>query len=141
MANSDPISTMDYVKSLVDKHMEWHSDKEVYDVPEKWVSHAREINRRATLNRQLFPKIKGDCDDYSLTYIELLMMYVPSDLLRIIVCNTEAGPHCVAGVDHQGKTYILDCNQPRVVEFGSLPYTWIKGMRYSEKGTWREIPK
>jgi predicted transglutaminase-like cysteine proteinase len=130
-----PPTTLDAVERVFRRVRDvfiWTADKEVFGKPEHWESLAHLIHAGAH-------QAKGDCDDFALTCLELLAEAgAPTDTLRIILCWTETDDyHCVAGVDHESGTWILDNRQRRVLDFPDLRgYRWEKSMRLSDAGNW-----
>jgi len=80
---------------------------------------------------------KGDCDDFCLTCAELLLRRgVQPELIRIVLVLTETKVgHLVCVCDD----WVLDNRYDYVWPWGKLPYNWLKSMRLSERGTWREV--
>lgn len=105
-------------------------DGEQFDVREDWRSHAGEIEG----------SWRDDCDGFAITCAELLIERgVPKENVKLIYCKTETGTgHLVCGVDADGDTLILDNRQRAVWGWETIRYEWLRSMRASEPGEWRE---
>lgn len=101
----DPLSLL---SRDVNRHMEYLSDTEQYGVSDKWVAGC---------------PAKGDCEDYALCKMELLlrMGYAPSRVgIMVVMDDQRQIPHAVAVVD---DNVVLDNLSKNSEPISSKPYT------------------
>lgn len=97
----------------------------------RWHDHASEVERGE--------KFTGDCEEFATTTAHVLVDagYAPKDI-RIAFVRAGAEDHLVTLVDTPEGAMSMDNLSDSVWPARQYNYTWIKTMRLSEVGTWRD---
>ena len=109
-------------------HFLYTYDSDQWGVPERWDSHADEVERGETF--------KGDCEDFGMTCIDLLLRHgIEPEHCRLATCWTETNEYHGVAVVHG---WLLDNRMRTLRPWSTVPYKWHKSMRLDKPGEWRD---
>lgn len=128
-------SIVNTTKNIVDRALTYKTDRDNHQLQEHWRSHAEDII--ATPGYRAY----GDCDDFALTYAEMLILSgIARHRVAVVYCEIRGyGGHLVCVVDNN---VVLDNNfkKPRMkTSLRREGYTFISQIRLDDPSDWIPI--
>lgn len=115
----------DKIHSSVYSLFTYVTDEEQHGIREQWDMHVAEVDAGE--------KFSGDCEDFAITCVELLLRTEEKRDVALVYCLTsDGGGHMICVYK---RMWALDCNYPFVYRM-SREYTWKYIMTLDKPGEW-----